>query len=171
MDIQSLISTASEAVITAAVPVAVWYVRKFMQQHFSIKQIQAELNQAGITVSTEQLNFLVNNAVSAAKEAWESAIATHTVPTTRELKVNNTTTTAVVTAQSDPEPAPAPQLPGRWVIGNDFICHFPVVGEKTNQFLTPDSNLEEYEKLKNQVASYAEKVDMTQTAFYASIYA
>ena len=71
MDIQAIVSTTLQGVIAATTPVAVFYVRKFMLQHFSIKKISLEVaqaaNQAGFNLTADQVANTIRDAFQLAK--------------------------------------------------------------------------------------------------------
>ena len=92
----------------------------------AINKAQELASKAGIKLTAEQWEGLIHSGLAEFKNVWNT-LGEQVTPTTETAvtEVNPVLATAVVTAQA--ETVHLPQLPGRWVIGNDFICHFPVL--------------------------------------------
>ena len=161
MDIQTIVSTTLQGVIAATTPVAVYYVRKFMLQHFNLKKISLEVaqaaNQAGFNLTAEQVCNTVKEAFSLAQKDILAGVT-----------ISNVTTPSPepVTQQAQESTAP---LPGKIVMGLDFICNFPDPTKPDKyHFFTPAD--EGYDQLCTDVGQFAEMVGISKIQYYAALH-
>jgi len=161
MDIQTIVSTTLQGVIAAATPVAVYYVRKFMLQHFNLKKISLEVahaaNQAGFNLTSEQVAQTVREAFEFAKKDILAGVTVGNV---------TVTTPKPVVRQAQESTAP---LPGKIVMGLDFICNFPDPTKPDNYHFFTSAD-EGYDQLCTDVGQFAEMVGISKIQYYAALH-